>query len=71
MSEPTVQQDISGALADAMIKAGNARAVLISMAMDDGTIWNYGAGSLVEKMGLAKAFEFRAVELWGKGEEVE
>ena len=68
MADTTVQQDIAGALADAMIRAGKACAVLVTMAMDDGTIWNFSAGSLIEKLGLAKAVEIRAVELWGKSE---
>jgi hypothetical protein len=68
-SETTVQQDISGALADAMMQAGKATAIVISMAMGDGSIWNFSAGSLIEKLGLVKAFEFRSAELWGKSEE--
>jgi hypothetical protein len=66
--ETNIQQDISGALADAMVRAGKANAVLITMAMDDGTIWNFGAGSLITKLGLIKAMELRAREYWGASE---
>jgi hypothetical protein len=66
--ETSIQQDISGALADAMVRAGKSTAVLITMAMDDGTIWNFSAGTLIEKLGLIKAVELRAREYWGASE---
>jgi hypothetical protein len=67
-SENTLQQDISGALADAMVRAGKAEGVLISMAMSDGSICNFGAGGLTIKLGLIKAMELRAREYWGASE---
>ena len=60
----TVSQDVSATLSAALIKASNAKGVIIAIAMEDDSIWFHTAGDLVTKLGLVKALERKAETMY-------
>lgn len=60
----TVSQDVSATLASALVKAANAKGVIIAIAMEDDSIWFHTAGDLCTKLGLVKGLEFKAAAMF-------
>lgn len=63
MSEPekkTVPEQVAEILSDAILRSGDAKGIVLAMAIGDGTLYTRGAGNLVTTMGLAQAIRIDA-----------